>query len=150
MEKCIPTGNSISTIYNDRNTFIIPNSVVDNGDGTYSENTTPISLENVTNFFGNTTNNPGIERTHLLDKTFIRLRDVSLYYDLNSNFVKKLGLTKFSLGVYGRNLFLWTPAENPYIDPESTTYGNDLVSEFGEFGANPTQRSYGGVLKLSF
>ena len=144
------TGNSISTIYNDRNTFIIPNSVVDNGDGTYSENTTPISLENVTNFFGNTTNNPGIERTHLLDKTFIRLRDVSLYYDLNSNFVKKLGLTKFSLGVYGRNLFLWTPAENPYIDPESTTYGNDLVSEFGEFGANPTQRSYGGVLKLSF
>jgi len=144
------TGNSISTIYNDRNTFIIPNSVVDNGDGTYSENTTPISLENVTNFFGNTTNNPGIERTHLLDKTFLRLRDVSLYYDLNSNFVKKLGLTKFSLGVYGRNLFLWTPAENPYIDPESTTYGNDLVSEFGEFGANPTQRSYGGVLKLSF
>jgi len=144
------TGNGIETIYNNRNTFIIPNSVVDNGGGNYTENTTPISLEDVTNFWGNTTNNPGIEPTHLIDKTFIRLRDVSLYYNLNANFVKKLGLTKFSLGVYGRNLFLWTPAENPYVDPESTTYGNDLTSEFGEFGANPTQRTYGGVLKLSF
>jgi TonB-linked SusC/RagA family outer membrane protein len=144
------TGNSISTIYNDRNTFIIPNSVVDDGNGNYVENTTPISLENVTNFFGNTTNNPGIEKTHLIDKTFIRLRDISLYYSLNANFVKKLGLSKLSLGVYGKNLFLWTPADNPYIDPETTTYGNDLVSEFGEFGANPAQRSYGGVLKLSF
>lgn len=143
-------GNGIETIYNDRNPFIIPNSVIDNGNGTYSENTTPVSFENVTNFWGNTTNNPGIEKDHLIDKTFIRLRDVSFYYSLNDNFVKKLGLTKLSLGVYGRNLFMWTPDENPYIDPEVTTYGNDLLSEFGEFGANPSQRSYGAIMKLSF
>ncbi|WP_333878216.1 SusC/RagA family TonB-linked outer membrane protein [Flavobacterium sp.] len=143
-------GNGIETTYNDRNPFIIPNSVIDNGDGTYSENTTPISFENITNFWGNTTNNPGIERDHLIDKTFIRLRDVSLYYNLKDSFVKKLGLTKFSLGVYGRNLFMWTPADNPYVDPEVSTYGNDLLSEFGEFGANPSQRSYGGIVKLSF
>ncbi|MDI9258055.1 SusC/RagA family TonB-linked outer membrane protein [Flavobacterium sedimenticola] len=143
-------GNGIETTYNDRNPFIIPNSVIDNGDGTYSENTTPISFENITNFWGNTTNNPGIEKDHLIDKTFIRLRDISLYYNLKDSFVKKLGLTKFSLGVYGRNLFMWTPADNPYIDPEVTTYGNDLLSEFGEFGANPSQRSYGAIMKLSF
>lgn len=143
-------GNGIETTFNDRNTFIIPNSVFDNGDGTYSENTTPISFENVTNFWGNTTQNPGIEKGHLIDKTFIRLRDISLYYNLNTNFVKKLGLSKFSIGCYGRNLFMWTPDSNPYIDPENSTYGNDLLSEFGEFGSNPSQRNYGGVIKISF
>jgi TonB-linked SusC/RagA family outer membrane protein len=144
------TGNGIETTYNDRNTFIIPNSVVDNGDGTYSENTTPISLENVTNFWGNMTNNPAIERDHIIDKTFVRLRDLSFYYSLNTKVAEKLGFNKVSFGVYGKNLFLWTPDENPYVDPETTTYGSDLLSEFGEFGANPSQRTYGAVVKLSF
>lgn len=143
------TGNGIETTYNDRNPFIIPNSVIDNGDGTYSENTTPVSFENVTNFF-NTSQNPGIENTHLIDKTFIRLRDLNLTYSFNKKVTENLGLTKLSIGFYGRNLFLWTPNSNPYVDPETTTYGNDIVSEFGEFGSNPSQRAYGGVIKLSF
>ncbi len=143
-------GNGIETIYNDRNTFIIPNSVVDNGDGTFSENTTPISLENVTNFWGNTTNNPGIEQGHVIDKTFVRLRDISLYYTFSTKISDKLGLTKLQLGLYGKNLFMWTPGENPYVDPEVSTFGNDVASEFGEFGSNPSQRAYGATLKLSF
>lgn len=148
-------GNGIETAYNDRNTFIIPNSVNEVTDGTgavtgYTENTTPISFENITNFWGNTSNNPGVEKDHLIDKTFIRLRDISMYYDFSSKVAERLGLSKLSIGVYGRNLFMWTPAENPYIDPEVTSYGNDLLSEFGEFGANPSQRVFGGSIKLSF
>ncbi|MDI1257307.1 MAG: SusC/RagA family TonB-linked outer membrane protein [Flavobacterium sp.] len=143
-------GNGIMTTYNDRNTFIIPNSVVDNGDGTYSENTTPISMENIVNYWGNTTNNPGIEQGHVIDKTFVRLRDISLYYTFPSKITEKLGLSNLALGIYGKNLFLWTPDENPYVDPEISTYGNDVASEFGEFGANPSQRAYGAILKLSF
>ncbi|CAM3972756.1 SusC/RagA family TonB-linked outer membrane protein [Flavobacterium antarcticum] len=148
-------GNGIETAYNDRNTFIIPNSVNEVVDGTgnvtgYTENTTPITFENITNFWGNTSNNPGVEKDHLIDKTFIRLRDISLYYDFSSKIAEQIGLTKLSVGVYGRNLFMWTPAENPYIDPEVTSYGNDLLSEFGEFGANPSQRVFGGSIKLSF
>lgn len=143
-------GNGIETTYNDRNTFIIPNSVVDNGDGTYSENTTPVSYENITNYWGNTSNNPGIERGHVIDKTFVRLRDMSFYYTFPSSVTERLGITKLQLGLYGKNLFLWTPGENPYVDPETTTYGNDLLSELGEFGTNPSQRAYGAVLKLSF
>ncbi len=148
-------GNGIETTYNDRNTFIIPNSVnavVDaNGAITgYTENTTPITFDNITNFWGNTSNNPGVEKDHLIDKSFVRLRDVSMYYDFNKKVTDQLGLTKLSIGFYGRNLFMWTPDENPYIDPEVTSYGNDLLSEFGEFGANPSQRVFGGSIKLSF
>lgn len=143
-------GNGVETTYNDRAPFIIPNSVVANSDGSYSENTTPVSFENITNYWGNTSNNPGIEQGHVIDKTFIRLRDLSFYYSFPASIIERLGLTKLQLGVYGKNLFLWTPGENPYVDPETSTYGNDLLSEFGEFGSNPSQRAYGAVLKLSF
>lgn len=149
------TGNSIESTYNDRNPFIIPNSVnaVHDGGGNvigYVENTTPVTFEYVTNYWGNTSNNPAIERRHVIDKTFIRLRDLNLTYAFGEKVTDKLGLTGLSISVYGRNLFMWTPAENPYVDPETTTLGTDVLSELGEFGTNPSQRSYGAMLKLSF
>ena len=147
-------GNGIETTYNDRNPFIIPNSVNEHVDGTtgavtYTENTTPIAWDKVTTFY-NTSNNPGIESTHVIDKTFVRLREVTINYDFPSSLSKNMGLNKITLGIYGRNLFLWTPGENPYTDPETGTFGTGVISDFGEFASNPSQRSIGGVLKLSF
>ncbi|MCV2483927.1 SusC/RagA family TonB-linked outer membrane protein [Flavobacterium sp. SH_e] len=147
-------GNGIETTYNDRNPFIVPNSVNEHIDATtgavtYTENTTPIAWDKVTTFY-NTSNNPGIERTHVIDKTFVRLREINLNYDFPSALSKNMGLNKITLGVYARNLFMWTPGENPYTDPETGTYGTGVGSDFGEFGTNPSQRSVGGVLKLSF
>ncbi len=140
------TGNAISTTYNERNPFIIPNSVVDNGDGTFSENTTPVAFDQITNFF-NASQNGAIEFNHVIDKTFIRLRDLSLSYALNPSFAESLGFRNAAITLYGKNLFMWTPDENPYVDPEVSTFGSDLLSEFGEFAGNPAQRSYG--LKIS-
>ncbi|KRD63949.1 hypothetical protein ASE40_00975 [Flavobacterium sp. Root935] len=147
-------GNGIETVYNDRQPFIIPNSVNEQVDATtgavtYTENTTPIAWDKVTSFY-NTSNNPGIEQTHVIDKTFVRLREINLNYDFPSAVSKNMGLNKITLGVYARNLFMWTPGENPYTDPETGTYGTGVGSDFGEFGTNPSQRSVGGVLKLSF
>jgi len=148
------TGNAVSTTYNQRQPFIVPNSVVDNGDAvldsdgnivtpaTYSENTNPVGYADVTNFH-NASQNGGIEGTHVIDKTFIRLRDLSLTYSVSTDFAENLGLRNASITAYGKNLFLWTPDENPYVDPEVSTFGSDLESEFGEFAGNPAQRSYG-------
>lgn len=143
------TGNSLATTFNERSPFIVPNSVNDNGDGTFSENATPIDYINVTGFYSSS-NNGSIEDTHVIDKTFVRLRDVSLTYTIPADFVDKLGLSAAAVSVYGKNLALWTPNDNPYIDPEVSTFGDDLASEFGEFAGNPTQRTYGFALKLSF
>ncbi|SDM75998.1 SusC/RagA family TonB-linked outer membrane protein [Kriegella aquimaris] len=143
------TGNSIATTYNDRAPFIVPNSVNENEDGTFSENTTPINFIDVTGFYSSS-NNGSIESTHVIDKTFVRLRDLSLTYRIPSSFTEMLGLTAASLSVYGKNLALWTPNSNPYVDPEVSTFGDDLASEFGEFAGNPTQRTYGFSLKVSF
>jgi hypothetical protein len=54
------------------------------------------------------------------------------------------------ISLIGRNLFLWVPSENVFIDPEQTTFGTDIASEFGEFGSSPTTRSYGVNLRLTF
>lgn len=148
------TGNGIETTYNNRNPFIIPNSVVEildsNNEVTgYEENTTAVSYSSITDFY-NTSNNPGIEKTHVIDKTFVRLRDLSLTYNLPLKRISKIGLSGASFSIYGKNLALWTPAENPYIDPELSTFGDGLLSEQGEFGTNPSQRSFGASLKLTF
>ncbi|PJB19093.1 MAG: SusC/RagA family TonB-linked outer membrane protein [Flavobacteriaceae bacterium CG_4_9_14_3_um_filter_33_16] len=145
------TGGSILTTYNNRNPFIVPNSVNDNGDGTYSENTTPIDYNSITGYYSST-NNPSTEAyNHVIDKTFIRLRDLSVSYNFPESLIGKSGLNSLSISLYGRNLMLWTPKGNPYVDPEVTSYGgNDLTTEFGEFSANPAQRTYGMALKMSF
>lgn len=142
-------GNGIETTYNDRNPFIIPNSVVPDGLGGYVENTTPVSYEDVTGFY-NDSQNAAIEKQHVIDKTFIRLRELSLSYDLPAKLLPKMSLSGISFTLYGKNLFLWTPSGNPYIDPETTTYGRGIRSEFGEFATNPSQRSYGASIKLTF
>ena len=147
-------GNGVETTYNDRNTFIIPNSVVEvidaGGNVTgYEENTTAVPFTAITDYW-NPGNNPGIELGHVIDKTFVRLRDVALTYNFPSETVKRLGLVNASFTVYGKNLALWTPDENPYVDPELSTFGNDYQSEVGEFGSNPAQRAFGASLKLTF
>ena len=142
-------GNAIETTYNGRNTFIIPNSVVSDGAGGYVENTTAVGYEDISGFY-NDTQNAAIEGQHMIDKTFIRLRDVSLSYSVPSDLIKKYGVSDLTLSVYGQNLFLWTPSSNSYVDPETTSYGNGIRSEFGEFAANPSQRAYGTSIKLTF
>ncbi len=152
------TGNGIETTYNDRNAFIIPNSVnevVTGGVTTYVENTTPIYTQTgagkgtVTGFY-NSQNNPIISKDFIVDKTFVRLRDISLTYSLPNKMIKDTGLSNVSLSVYGKNLALWTPDENAYIDPEISTYGTGVVGEFGESFATPSQRAYGATIKLTF
>jgi hypothetical protein len=47
-------------------------------------------------------------------------------------------------------LLIWTPEENNFIDPEVTSWGNDLAGDFGEFRTNPTVRNLGVSLKVVF
>ena len=141
------TGNSIATTYNERKPFIIPNSVVETDSGEFIENTHPVTFEDITNFY-NASQNATTEATHVIDKTFIRLRDLSLTYSVDPNFAEKFGFRNASITAYGKNLVMWTPDENPYVDPEVSTFGSGLLSEFGEFAGNPAQRSYGVKVSL--
>jgi TonB-linked SusC/RagA family outer membrane protein len=144
------TGNIVQTTYNDRHTFIIPNSVIEDPDneGSYVENTTPISKEDFDDYFSD--GGSLLDESWLVSRSFVKLRRVALTYNLPNSILNKTPFEGISLTAYGNNLALWTPAENNLIDPEVTTFGNDLEGKFGEFTANPSTRSWGLNLKLNF
>lgn len=145
------TGNAMPTTYNDRQPFIIPNSVQADGNGGYVENTTAISgFAHTMNSYYNQTYNAGIGAAYsLLDKTFFKLRELSIAYEVPKQ-VLPTRISRLSVALVGTNLFLWTPNSNLYSDPEQTTFGNDLASDYGDFGATPTTRSIGFNVKLGF
>ncbi|HOL29225.1 MAG TPA: TonB-dependent receptor, partial [Paludibacteraceae bacterium] len=145
------TGNAQPTTYNDRQPFIIPNSVQLVG-GQYIENTTPIAgFTNNLNLYYNQTYKAGIGDAYaLIDKTFFKLRELSISYSFPKSVLKNAFINSVDLSLVGNNLFLWTPDSNLYTDPELTTFGNDLAADYGEFGATPSTRSLGFNIKLSF
>jgi TonB-linked SusC/RagA family outer membrane protein len=139
-------GNDPISLYNDRRPFIEPNSVIPDGDG-YRENDVPVDMSNIANYW-NENNTPPMERRHILDRTYFKVREVVLSYNMPASLVSKTPFNTISASLVGRNLWLWTPVENGMVDPEATQFGNDLAGEFGEFAAGPSARSFGFSLKL--
>ncbi|WP_035456044.1 SusC/RagA family TonB-linked outer membrane protein [Phocaeicola abscessus] len=146
-------GNAIQTAYNDRNPWIIPNTVVQSGkdaqgNPVYTENVTPLDATNIYNYW----NNGGIDlgSGYLIDKSYVKLRSVVLGWDLPKKWLVHTFLTDVRVSVFGNNLMLWTPSENTFVDPELTSFGNDLSGYYGEYSANPSSRKFGFNLTVKF
>jgi TonB-linked SusC/RagA family outer membrane protein len=147
------TGNAIQTAYNDRNPFIIPNSVIKVTDPvteevSYIENTTALDATQIYNYWNNGGSDLGAGS--LVDKSFIKLRSLVVSWDLPSKWLAKTPLSKVRLSLFGNNLFMWTPSGNTFMDPESTSFGNDLDGNFGEWIANPSSRRMGFNVTVKF
>lgn len=142
------TGSSPESVLNDRKPFLVPNSVIDNGDGTFSENTTPIDPTALHTFYSNG-GFAGNEYA-VISRSYLKLRNASIAYTFPKSLVQKMNINNARLSFNAGNILLWTPAENPYIDPETTTFGNDISAKFGEFNANPTNVFYTFGLSLTF
>ena len=142
------TGNAMQTAYNDRNPFIIPNSVQSDGNGGYVENTTPLDPTQIYNFW----NNGGFlsDESFLVDKSYVKLRSVVLSWELPKKWLSGTPLQGVKVSFFGNNLFLWTPSSNTFIDPELTSFGNDLSGNFGEYSANPSSRKFGFNVNVKF
>ncbi|MDD2503917.1 MAG: TonB-dependent receptor, partial [Clostridia bacterium] len=144
------SGNSTPTVYNDRQPFIIPNSVKKNSAGDYVENDIPIRWASTYGYYNNASNLAQY-RNWVLKKDYLKVRELVISYDLPEKLCEKTKMFKgITISAIGRNLFMWTPKENNFVDPEGTNYGNDLVSEFGEFASGPTYRTFGGSIKITF
>lgn len=153
------TGNGAVTEYNERRPFIIPNSVVVTGydaDGNpneFAENTTPMYLANssIQNYFNNYGyGNAGL--AYLLDRSYCKLRNISLSWSLPRKWLAPMHLSELAITAYCNNAFLWTARDNRYVDPESTTVtgSGDLAYGFGELYTNPSNRTFGVNLKVTF
>ena len=80
----------------------------------------------------------------------MKLRSVVLSWDLPKKWLASTFLTGVRLSLFGNNLFLWTPSSNTFIDPELTSFGNDLEGNFGEWSANPSSRKFGFNVNVKF
>ncbi|MFI5193336.1 MAG: SusC/RagA family TonB-linked outer membrane protein [Chitinophagales bacterium] len=149
------SGNAAITTYNDRKPFLIPNSV-NQVPGTddkpvYVPNTTQIGENLFDAYFYTNNNKPLAYPMRLIDKSFLKLRDVTLSYTLPAKWASRIKSDNLMLTFYGRNFILWLPKGNKYIDPEVSNLGNDLQSEFGEYSpTGPTTVQFGISLKASF
>jgi TonB-linked SusC/RagA family outer membrane protein len=149
------TGNAAITTYNGRKPFVIPNSVnqITGTDGkpVYVENKTVIGESVFDSYFYTNNNKPLAYPMRLIDKSFLKLRDVTLSYTLPAKWATPIHASSLMVSAYGRNFILWLPKGNAYIDPEVSNLGNDLTSEFGEYSpTGPTTVQYGISLKASF
>ena len=156
------TGNAIQTAYNDRNPFIMPNSVIqidtefitdDNGNvieeiPIYGENTIPMDATQIYNFWE--AGGFKSDEAFLVDKTYVKLRSIVLSWDLPKKWLARTPLQGVKVSAFGNNLFLWTPSSNTFIDPEMTSFGNDLQGNFGEYSANPSSRKFGFNVNIKF
>ena len=150
------TGNGEVTTYNGRRPFIIPNSVVSDGNGGYVENTMPIMLGgddygvgDYQTYYNDHGWGQGGE-AYLLDKSFVKLRNITLSYQLPRSLVSKAYLSDVTLSLFCNNVFTWTHKSNTFIDPEGSTRGNDLEGQFGELYVNPGCRTFGFNVGIKF
>jgi hypothetical protein len=78
------------------------------------------------------------EYNHYFDASFVKLREVTLTYQVPRNLLRKTAMQNASVSLVGRNLMLWSNVEN--IDPDS---GVDNLQ-------TPSMRNVGFNINVSF
>jgi TonB-linked SusC/RagA family outer membrane protein len=121
---------------------IFPNSVYLDDSGNSVVNTT--ARYNKQDYFSAI-----ISGQNIVDASFIKLRSLGLAYTFNKAQLQKSFLGSLTIGVFGNNLFLWTPKQNKYADPEVNSGGAGNEQGF-DFTAQPSVRNYGLNVRVSF
>lgn len=126
------------------NTTMVGVGVIQNADGSYSPNTTPVSISA---YYGDYYRRANVE-TNSFDTSFIKLRDARVAYSLPKSVINPLGLNELTLGVFGKNLWMWT--EFPMFDPEVATLDDNTITPGVEIGQLPSSRTVGFQLNVKF
>jgi TonB-linked SusC/RagA family outer membrane protein len=133
------------------------------GEGVVVSNSVPINFDNngaIINYkdlqFGDNTTVThvqdyvskyyGIDQANLMSKTFAKLREVTLTYDLPANLLKKSFIDRASISLIGRNLiYFYKDKRFKDVDLDQYNYAT------GASGLqSPTTRRYGVNLNLAF
>ncbi|PKA97256.1 TonB-linked SusC/RagA family outer membrane protein [Flavobacteriaceae bacterium MAR_2009_75] len=110
----------------------------------YTPNTTSVPAgQFYNNFFDR-----GNEASALYDASYVKLRQLSLYYTFPELIAKKLRVQNLKVGIVGNNLLLFT--ENPHFDPELNALQERNIVYGVEDFSYPSTRSFGMSLKTNF
>jgi len=136
-------GTAPETAAGGRDARIWENSVVEIEPGKYVENT------EYTYYPQNWFTGKIPSGQHVIDGSYVRLREASLSYRLPAHLLKRTPFGSASIGIFGNNLALWTASENVYADPEVNSGGASNEQGF-DFTAQPSLRNYGVNLRITF
>jgi TonB-linked SusC/RagA family outer membrane protein len=128
-----------------RYTGIIGKGVQRNADGTFRPN--DVVAEEIGTYYNEHFKSDNVE-ANTFSTDFIKLRELRLDYTLNPKFLKKIKFQKAVVGVYGRDLFVWS--DWPAYDPEFGTLGNSDIQRGFEVGQFPSTRNFGVNLSFTF
>jgi TonB-linked SusC/RagA family outer membrane protein len=110
----------------------------------YVPNTTSVAASS----YYNTFYDRGNEASALYDASYIKLRQVSVYYTLPVKYARAAGFQEVKLGFIGSNLWLFT--ENPHFDPELNAMQETNYTYGVEDMSYPSTRSFGFSIKTQF
>ncbi|MEI3790328.1 MULTISPECIES: SusC/RagA family TonB-linked outer membrane protein [unclassified Chryseobacterium] len=88
-----------------------------------------------------------VDAQNVFDASYIKLRDVTLGYDLPKSLIGNV-FQGIRISAFARNLFAWNLA-NKGIDPENTSYGSGNIQGM-EGGSLPSTRTYGFNVNFKF
>lgn len=91
----------------------------------------------------------GILESVIQDGTYIKLRNVTLSYDLSKSLLPKMFFQSASLVLTGRNLWIHSPHFTG-ADPETNSFGSSNANQGLYSFSVPTNRSLSVSLKLTF
>jgi len=124
---------------------IIGNGVVEDGDGKYRPN--DVIATDIDNYYRS---HFGIDNAegNTFRTDFLKFREARFDVSLGAKVIQKLKLQRATIGVYGRDLFIWS--DWPAFDPEfGTLSGSDIVRGF-ETAQFPSTRTVGFNLVVGF
>lgn len=128
-----------------RYTGIIGKGVQRNPDGTFRPN--DVVAEQVGTYYNEHFKGDNVE-ANTFSTDFIKLRELRLDYTLPAKLMKKIRFQKAVIGVYGRDLFVWS--DWPAYDPEFGTLGNSDIQRGFEVAQFPSTRNFGVNLSFTF
>lgn len=80
---------------------------------------------------------------------WVKVREISLGFTVPQSLSEKLGMSRASLSVFGRNLFFIYRSIKD-LDPEQTVAGSRWYQNINNAGNNPSFRTFGVTLNASF
>ncbi|WP_124979607.1 SusC/RagA family TonB-linked outer membrane protein [Nonlabens xiamenensis] len=89
----------------------------------------------------------GLSESSIYDGSWVRLREVTLGYNLPASFLDNTFISSAEISVYGRNL--WLSTDYPGVDPETNLAGDSNGIGLDYFN-QPNTKSYGVNLRVNF
>jgi len=137
------SGISYGSATNGRERFVYPNSVIETSPGVFVPNTNITTNSGGIDYWAGSTTRYGVMQNYVTSAAFIKIRELSLGYDVPAEYLKRIKFIKrANFALVGRNLFMFRPKSNYYTDPE---FNNTLDNAQGSNGLNqtPPTRIYG-------